>query len=70
MDEFPNINPAKWTMSYSYSQPYANWNQPTSSVEKELAVLDAIDNIVQHMLTYPDAEAIIKTVMTRGDSND
>lgn len=69
MDESPNTNPAKWTMSYSYSQPYTAWNHPASSVEKEIAVLDAIDNIVQHMLTYPEAEAILNTVMNQGGRN-
>ena len=70
MDEFPNINPAKWTMSYSYSQPYTAWNHPASSVELELAVLDAIDNIIQNWLTFPDAEAIINKLNKRGTHND
>ena len=69
MDEFPNINPAKWSMNYSFTQPYTGWKS-ANKIHDEIIRLDAIDNIVQHMLTYPDAEAIIKTVMTRGDSND
>ena len=51
-----------WSMSYSFSQPYNNWSHPVSSVEKQLIVLEAIDNIVQNMLTFPDVEAILNKI--------
>jgi hypothetical protein len=31
-------------------------------VEEELIRIDAVDNIVQNMLTYPDAEAILNKI--------
>ena len=76
MAEFPNTDPFKG-YSVSWTQPYlpTSYNpfytpSPEHVVTEEMIRIAAVDNIVQHMLTYPDAEAIIKTVMTRGDSND
>jgi hypothetical protein len=62
----------KTSISHSWTQPYL----PTSynpfyerrvDLAHELQRLDDIDRAVQNMLTYPDAEAIINTVMKRGD---
>ena len=61
MDEFPNINPAKWSMNYSFTQPYTGWKS-ANKIYDEIIRLDAIDNIVQHMLTYPDAERILNKI--------
>jgi hypothetical protein len=49
----------KWTINYSWTQPYTNWKHPVSTVDKEIAVIDAIDNIVAHMKDYPDAKKVI-----------
>lgn len=51
-----------WSMSYSFSQPYSNWSHPTSKVEKEMIIIEAVDNIVQNMLTFPDVEAILNKI--------
>ena len=45
----------KWSINYSWTQPYSNWSHPTSSIDKEMAVIEAIDNIVDSMTVYPDA---------------
>jgi len=78
MDEFPNTR----GYSVSWTQPYTTLNswfaspQVTSlvrdaQVEEELIRIDAVDNIVQNMLTYPDADAIINKIkQKRGLSND
>jgi len=59
-----------------------NWTQPLGSVcynpyyqtlhnaqdlERELDRLDAVDVLVDEMLTYPDAEAIINKLTTQGN---
>lgn len=58
---------ASWTQPYlptSYNPFYERTPTPsTSSVQEEMIRIEAVDNIVQNMLTYPDAEAIINTVM-------
>jgi len=56
---------ASWTQPYlptSYNPFYERTPTP-SSVQEEMIRIEAVDNIVQNMLTYPDAEAIINTVM-------
>ena len=57
----------KWSMSYStsWTQPYSNWSHPISSVEKEMAVIEAIDNIVSSMTAYLDAERLLSSIMTQ-----
>ena len=61
----------KHSISYSWTQPYSvvshNPFYQNLTVAHELQRLDDIDRAVQNMLTYPDAEAIINTVMKRGD---
>jgi|TARA_B110000977_G_C11023999_1_gene472454 hypothetical protein len=54
----------KWSISYStsWTQSYSNWNQPISSTNSQLAVIEAIDNIVQHMVVYPDAEKLLEDI--------
>jgi len=61
MTERQNIN----GYSFSWTQPYL----PTSynpfyerkvDIAEEMIRIDAVDNIVQNMLTYPDAERILK----------
>jgi len=48
-----------FSYSASWTQPYSNWSHPISSVEKEMAVIEAIDNIVESMTAYPDAQELI-----------
>ena len=77
MAEFPNTDPFKG-YSASWTQPYlpTSYNPFYQSVqdkqlELELDRLDAVDVLVDEMLTYPDAERIInKLTKQRGDSND
>ena len=61
MDEFPNTN----GYSFSWTQPYL----PTSynpfyerkvDIAEEIAKIEMVDNWVDAMLTYPDAERILK----------
>jgi len=49
----------KWSISYSWTQPYTNWNRPITAIDKEVAVIEAIDNIVNSMTAYPDALKLI-----------
>jgi hypothetical protein len=52
----------KWSINYSWTQPYSNWSHPTNSITKEMAVIEAIDNIITHMVGYPDAELLLKNI--------
>jgi hypothetical protein len=77
MAKSPNTTPINGiSYSYSWTQPYlpTNYNpfyQPSNEhkVTEELIRIAAVDNIVDNMLTYPDAERIIKQVMNLGDKN-
>lgn len=63
---------SKW--SYSFSQPYNVSMNPMYGMGKmigvaqELKRLDEIDQIVQNMLTYPDAEVIMNKIRQQGDT--
>ena len=72
MDEFPNTN----GYSFSWSQPYNSYYGMSAgeiyqdlTVREEMIRIEAVDNIVQNMLTYPDAEAILLKIR-QGDTND
>ena len=39
-------------------------------VEEELRHIDLVDRVVDSMLTYPEAESIIKTIMNQGGPCD
>lgn len=79
MAKSPNMKPANdnWSISTSWTQPYL----PTSynpfyessdrhaQVSNELYDLECIDEQVEQMLTYPDAEAIINRVMKQIKGN-
>lgn len=60
----------KWTMQYRWTQPYSNWNYPVKSVTNEIAVIEAIDNIVNSMTTYSDAQQLIKKYFTLTNGNN
>ena len=69
MAEYPNTNPfdgysASWTQPYlptSYNPFYSP--SPEHVATQEMIRIEAVDNIVQNMLTYPDAERIINKLM-------
>ena len=53
-----------WSYSFSFTQPYHGWpkEQAERTTRKELDRIVSIDKLVDNMLTYPDAEAIIKRI--------
>jgi len=59
------LDPRKrYTINYTWTQPYPSMNREVYVpqeilVQRELDLLDEIDERVQKMLTYPDAERII-----------
>jgi hypothetical protein len=60
------MEPNKKLMSCSWRQPYLNWSQHTpnyQSAKTELAVLDAIDNLISSGLTHSIADAILRSLM-------
>ena len=61
------MEPNNWSIKYSWTQPYTGWKS-ANTIHDEIIRLDAIDNIVQHMLTYPDAERILNKIKEK--SND
>jgi hypothetical protein len=59
MDEFRNTNPFNgYTASWTQSYPAANLNRATI-VSNEMAVIEAIDHLVDSGLTHPVADAIL-----------
>ena len=69
MDEFRNTRgySVNWTQPYTTLNSFFGSPQVTSlvrnaQVEEELIRIDAVDNIVQNMLTYPDAEVILNKI--------
>ena len=72
MDEFRNMP----GYSISWTQPYlpTSYNpfyqpSPEHVVTEELIRIAAVDRIVDEMLTYPDAEAIINKVKQMENPN-
>lgn len=49
----------EWSMSFSWTQPYQGMN---SREIYETLSLDAVDEIVESMTSYPDAERIINKI--------
>ena len=56
MDEFRNTN----GYSFSWTQPYHIW---PALFNPELAVIEAIDRLVESGLTHPEADRILKKLM-------
>jgi len=58
-------------ISYSFKQPYNPFYQSVKDqqIENELDRLDAVDILVDEMLTYPDAEDILNKI-TKEKNND
>lgn len=69
MADTPNSKPFKG-YSFSFTQPYPGyrWTDPIKQVNvmNEIARMDFLEEEIQSMLTYPDAEAILNKVM-QGD---
>ena len=68
----------KWSYSFEWTQPYVNMDDffqgkecreiyEALSVEKEIDALEKTDEVVQNMLTYPDAEAILNKIRRQHD---
>lgn len=58
--------------SFTWSQPYSVSMNPvyqTPSVDDEMKRLEMVDRWVDAMLTYPDAEAIMKKIRQTGEGN-
>lgn len=62
-----------WSYDWSWTQPYVSMNEffqgrevrdimKEQKTEKELALLDSIDESVNEMLTFPDVEAILNKI--------
>jgi len=72
MDEFRNTNgySFSWTQSYN---PYYGMSSgeiyQDLTVREEMIRIEAVDNIIQNMLTYPDAEVILNKIR-QGDKDD
>jgi len=74
MTDRPNTD-GNWQINLSWTQPYYNHSYnpfyqrvQEQQVELELDRLDAVDILVDEMLTYPDAEAIINKIKAKGGS--
>lgn len=63
----------RFNISYSWTQPYPGYSIPLrvskneqhrEAVKTELAVLDALDNVVSHMTAYPEAESLLAKIFS------
>ena len=56
--------PSEYSYSFSWTQPYPTWPNPITQVNamNELARMDFLEEEIQAMTSYPDAEAIIEKV--------
>ena len=63
----------KWSYDWNWTQPYTSMDQffrgqscqeiyNALSLEEEIDALDKTDEMVDKMLTYPDAEAILDKI--------
>jgi hypothetical protein len=63
----------RFQISYSWTQPYTGFNIPLrvarddkhqQSIKEELAVLTAVDRIVDCMESYPEAERLLGKIFS------
>lgn len=47
--------------SFTWTQPYHGW--PAKTISPEMAVIEAIDHLVDSGLTHPVADAILKNIV-------
>lgn len=58
------MNKNNYSISLSWSQPYTGWSKPQpANINAEMCVIEAIDNIVDAMKSYPDAEAVLAKIL-------
>lgn len=61
----------KYSYSFSWTQPYPGftWPDPIKQVNvmNEIARMDFLEEEIQSMLTYPDAEAILNKIKENSD---
>lgn len=55
------MSDSRFNISYSWTQPYAGWTKP---VNTEMAVIEAVDNIVNSMTSYPEAEKLLAKIFS------
>ena len=53
----------KFGISCTWTQPYTNWPQTDIKLIQELAVIEAIDRLIEKGLLFPEADAIIKSLI-------
>ena len=80
MAKSPNTTPFEgYSYSFSYKMPnyganINNFNPGISKkqliVQQEMKRLEEIDKMVENILTFPEAEAILNKVMKQGEGND
>ena len=56
-------------LRFSWTQPYQIQPIKLSSVSTEMAILDAIDRLIDSGLTYPGLDTIIKHIANNSRSN-
>jgi hypothetical protein len=74
-----------WSYDWSWTQPYvsmegffnskpvrelAQKNSQEDATLKEMSLLDSIDENVQNMLTYPEAESILNKIKKKENGYD
>ena len=61
----------KWSYSFEWTQPYVSmehfWSSKNSKIDDELVLVDLVDEQVDKMLTYPDADAILNKIRRQHD---
>lgn len=67
------ITPDGWRASFTITQPYGispyqiQMPAANSSVLEEMAVIEAVDRLVDSGLTHPAVEAILNKITARGE---
>ena len=56
-------------LRFSWTQPYQIQHIRLSSVSTEMAILEAIDRLIDSGLTYPGLDSIIKHIANNSRSN-
>lgn len=69
MTDRPNMRGYSFTWTQPYSVSLNPFYQSVSDAQLELELdrLDAVDVLVDEMLTYPDAERILNKIRQKGD---
>lgn len=55
----------RFGISYSWTQPYTGWTAPQpSNTNAEMIRIEAVDNIIDAMKSYPEAEAVLAKILS------